>query len=191
MTKKSSRNTKNIFALDVPPGHINGNLRTAPVVVLFLNPGFEDEDKQVFEKEDCRILLFEPIRGESDFPLWFNRWRKWFLQRVKLDGMTDEKIGKNVSIFNVCSYASRDAKRLKPSILNSLPSSQAAIEYLHEVLIPQAQRGERFIVVCRTAWAWKIDKSIECDTIKFVKNPRGGHFGPEIRTQIKVWISSK
>jgi len=106
MTKKSSRNT-NIFALDVPPGHINGNLRTAPVVALFLNPGFEDEDEQVFEKEDCRILLFEQIRGESDFPLWFNRWRKWFLQRVKLDGMTDEKIGKNVSIFNVCSYASR------------------------------------------------------------------------------------
>ncbi|QTH72980.1 hypothetical protein [Pseudoalteromonas xiamenensis] len=125
MTKKSSRNT-NIFALDVPPGQINGNLRTAPVVALFLNPGFEDEDEQVFEKEDCRILLFEQIIGESDFPLWFNRWRKWFLQRVKLDGMTDEKIGKNVSIFNVCSYASRDAKRLKPSILNSLPSSQAA-----------------------------------------------------------------
>ncbi len=182
---------KDIFELHVPPGHVNGNLKTAPVIALFLNPGFEDQDKQGFEDEDCRALLFEQIKGESDFPLWFNRWRKWFLPRVRLDGMSDEEIAKNVSIFNVCSYASKNAKLLKPSILNSLPSTQAAIDYLHEELIPQAQRGERFIVVCRAAWAWKLDKSIECDTIKFVKNPRGGHFGPDIRAQIKKWMNSK
>jgi len=169
-----------VFELHVPPGHINGQLKTAPVIALFLNPGFEDEK--------CRELLFKQIEGESDFPLWFNRWRQWFIPRVKIGDMTEAEIAKNVSIFNVCSYASKDAKLLTPAILKKLPSTQVAIKYLHEVLIPQAQRGERFIVVCRAAWAWKIDKALECDNIKFVNNPRGGHFGPEIRGEIESWL---
>lgn len=180
-----------VFELDVPPGHINGQLKTAPVVALFLNPGFEEEDKNSFENEKFRELLFKQIQGESDFPLWFGRWKKWFLPRVKIGGMTEEQIANNVSIFNVCSYASKDAKLLTPSTIEKLPSSQMAINYLHNVLIPQAQRGERFIVVCRAAWAWNIDRSIECDNIKFVKNPRGGYFGPDIRENIETWLKTK
>lgn len=182
---------KDIFELHVPPGHINGQLKTSPIIALFLNPGFEDDDKQGFEDDKNRALLFQQIKGESDFPLWFHRWRRWFIPRVKIDGMTDAEIARNVSILNVCPYASKDAKRLTPSVLNKLPSAQVAIKYLHEVLIPEAQRGERFIVVCRAAWAWKVDQSLECDNIKFVKNPRGGHFGPEIRNQIKSWLKTR
>jgi len=179
---------KGVFELNVPPGHINGQLKTSPVVALFLNPGFEEEDRDSFENEKLRELLFKQIQGESDFPLWFTRWKKWFLPRVKIGGMTEEQIAINVSILNVCSYASKDAKHLTPAIIEKLPSSQVAINYLHKVLIPQAQRGERFIVVCRAAWAWKIDKLIECENIKFVKNPRGGYFGPEIRKKIETWL---
>jgi len=102
--------------------------------------------------------------------------------------MTEEQIASQVAILNVCSYASKDANLLKPSILDNLPSTQIAIKYLHEVLIPQAKRGDRFIVVCRAAGAWKIDRSLECQNIKFVNNPRGGHFGPEIREQIERWL---
>jgi len=182
---------KGVFELHVPPGHINGRLKTAPVVALFLNPGFEEEDKQGFENEECRKLLFEQIQGESDFPLWFNRWKQWFLPRVKIGSMTEDQIAKNVSIFNVCSYASKDAKLLKSSIIDSLASSQVAIQYLHDVLIPQAKRGERFIVVCRAAWAWKVNKSMECENIRFVNNPRGGHFGPDIRESIESWLNNK
>jgi len=124
-------------------------------IVLSLNPGFEQEDKAIFQDEGCRTLLFDQMEGESDFPLWFNRWKKWFLPRVRIGNMTDEQI---------------------------------AIKYLHKVLIPQAKRGERFIVVCRAAWAWKIDRTMESENIKFVNNPRGGHFGPEIREQIECWL---
>jgi hypothetical protein len=60
--------------------------------VLFLNPGFEQEDKAIFQDEGCRTLLFDQIEGESDFPLWFNRWKKWFLPRVRIGNMTDEQI---------------------------------------------------------------------------------------------------
>ncbi len=177
-----------VFELDIPPGHINGQLKTAPVIALFLNPGFEEEDKAIFQNEGSRALLFDQISGKNDFPLWFNRWKKWFLPRVRIGNMTEEQIANQVAILNVCSYASKDANLLKPSILDSLPSTQMAIKYLHEVLIPQAKRGDRFIVVCRAAWAWKIDRSLECQNIKFVNNPRGGHFGPEIREQIERWL---
>jgi len=180
-----------VFELNVPPGHINGRLKTARVVALFLNPGFEEEDRNIFDSDKSRERLFKQIQGESDFPLWFARWKRWFLPRVRIGNMTEEQIASNVSIFNVCSYASKDARLLTPSIIAKLPSSQVAIGYLHSVLIPQAQRGERFIVVCRAAWAWNIDSSLECEHIKFVKNPRGGYFGPEIRGKIEAWLKTR
>ena len=180
---------KNIFEVQIPPGHVNGQLKKTPVIALFLNPGFEGE--QEFENEECRNLLFEQIKGESDFPLWFDRWCKWFIPRMKIDGMAEAEIAKHVSVFNVCSYASRSAEKITSSVIRNIPSSQFAISYLHEVLIPQARKGERFIVVCRGAWAWKIDKSFECENIKFVNSPRGGHFGPEIRGLVKNWLERK
>ncbi len=53
---------KDIFELHAPPGHINGQLKTAPIIALFLNPGFEDEGKQRFEDESCRTGF--PLRSK-------------------------------------------------------------------------------------------------------------------------------
>jgi hypothetical protein len=180
-----------IFELSIPPGHVNGRLKTAPVVACYLNPGFEEADRIVFSSETERRLLFEQINGESDFPLWFERWGKWFLPRVRLCQMTGEQIASKVAIFNVCAYASKNADNLKPSIVKNLPSSKMARRYLHEVLIPQAQRRERFVVIARGGWAWQVDRSIESDNIRFAPNPMGGHFGPEIRNAISKWLESR
>ncbi|MDQ3256144.1 MAG: hypothetical protein M3R15_19980 [Acidobacteriota bacterium] len=180
-----------IFELGIPPGHVSGRLKTAPVVACYLNPGFEEADRVYFSRETERRLLFEQINGESDFPLWFERWRKWFLQRVRFGQMTDAQLASTVAIFNVCAYASKNANQLKPSIVKNLPSSKIARRYLHEVLIPQAQRRERFVVIARGCWAWQVDRSIESDNIRFAPNPTGGHFGPEIRDVISKWLESR
>lgn len=180
------------FELNIPPGHINGQFKSAPIIALYLNPGFEDEDRLSFDNAEYRELLFQQIQGENDFPLWFERWKKWFIPRVRINDLDDNQLAKNVAIFNVCAYASKDAKMLTPEIIESLPSSQVAIRYLHDVLIPQAKRGERFIVVGRGAWAWKLKPSCdyECSNIRFVSSPRGGYFGPKIREEISQWLKS-
>lgn len=180
-----------IFELGIPPGHVNGQLKTGPVVACYLNPGFEEVDRACFESEPERTKLFQQIAGESDFPLWFERWRKWYLPRVRCGQLTDSQTARTVAIFNVCAYASKDAKHLKASIVRNLPSSKLARRYLHEVLLPQARRRERFIVIARGHWAWEIDRSLECDNIRFVPNPRGGHFGPEIGNAIAKWLESR
>jgi hypothetical protein len=58
-----------VFELDIPPGHVAGRLRTAPVVVCYLTPGFEETDREVFSDEVRRQALFDQIAGNNDFPL--------------------------------------------------------------------------------------------------------------------------
>lgn len=73
-------------------------------------------------------------------------------------------------------YASqKKANLLTPALLKKLPSAQIARRYLHEVLMPQAQSGERFLVICRGAWAWQAPRNLEGKNIAFAY-PRGGHF---------------
>jgi hypothetical protein len=180
-----------IFELWIPPGHVNGQFKTASVVACFLNPGFEEEDRTWFEDARRREMLFRQIQGEDDFPLWFPRWAKWYSKRVWFDRkMKPEHLAKTVAIFNVCAYASKDAKKIG-NVVNKLPSSEVARCYLREVLIPQAQRGERFLVIARGAKAWGLGDYIpDCANIRFAY-PRGGYFGPKIRDAIYKWVEGR
>ena len=181
-----------IFELDIPPGHVNGPLKTAPVVACYLNPGFEEEDRAWFNRERERAKLFRQVHGEDRFPLWFPRWRKWYLERVwDRKRIGEEQLAQTVAIFNVCAYASPDAQQLQPEIIQRLPSSQMARCYLREVLIPQARRGERFLVIARGHREWGVDRSLECRTIRFSPNPRGGHFGKKIRDAVYDWLDAR
>jgi hypothetical protein len=184
---------RGVFDLTIPPGHVSGRLRTAPIVACFLNPGIEQEDKEYLETTEGQSVLFDQICGDRDFPLQIPRWEKWFMSRVGGIRLTKEQLIRTVAIFNVCPYASKNANRLTQSILRDLPSAQLARQYLHEVLIPQAQVGERFLVICRGAWAWEVSRQrrlLECDTIRFAY-PRGGHFGKEISNRISTWLESR
>jgi hypothetical protein len=179
------------FVLDIPPGHVNGRLRTAPVVVCYLNPGYEESDRVQFENETNRRALFEQINGDSDFPMWFDRWREWYLPRVRFGDLPDNEIARTVAIFNVCAYASRNANCLTRSTIRRLPSSVIARRYLHEVLIPQARRRERFVIIARGRWAWGLNDSFESHNLRFAPNPRGGHFGSAIRVAVHEWFQTK
>ncbi len=181
---------RQIFELSIPPGHVNGRLKTAPIVACFLNPGIEGPDKEFLETEEGRGILFQQITGEHDFPIVIPRWDKWFFSRVQRIRLSKQELVKNVAIFNVCPYASQNAKLLSESFLKNLPSAQIARRYLHEVLIPQAQRRERFVVICRGARAWEAPRSLECDNIRFAY-PRGGHFGADIANRISDWLVSR
>ena len=179
-----------VFDLSIPPGHVTGRLKTAPIVACYLNPGIEHDDKKYLETTEGQNVLFDQICGERDFPLQIPRWEKWFRSRVRHIRLTKAQLIRAVAIFNVCPYASRNANRVTRSVLRDLPSAQVAQRYLHEVLIPQAQRGERFVVICRASWAWEVTSSMACDTIRFAY-PRGGHIGKEIGDRISSWLEMK
>ncbi|SFX29942.1 hypothetical protein SAMN03097694_1527 [Janthinobacterium lividum] len=180
-----------VFQTTLPPGHVNGRLKDAPVVACYLNPGYEAEDSELAQSDDAKRALFEQIRGESNFPMQFAGWRKWYLERVGRIDLPPEQLASTVAVFNVLAYASKNSKKVKRSLVKKLPSCIMARRHLHEVLIPEALRGDRFLVIARGAWAWQIDRSIECETIRFAPNPVGGHFGPAIGAEITRWLDFK
>ena len=179
------------FELGMPPGHISGPLKTAPVVACFLNPGFDEADAAMSADPEDRRALFEQMGGESPFPLHFPGWASWYLERVRRVALPPERLATTVATFNVCPYASRDAGRITDRLLRALPSAAVARRYLREVLLPQARRRERFVVVCRGAWAWGVDRSIECDNVRFAPSPVGGHFGEKISDAINCWLAER
>jgi hypothetical protein len=182
--------SKNTFGLElnVPPGHINGRLKTAPIVACFLNPGYEEQEANYFAKPEGRKMLLDQAAGESDFPREkeLDRWWSWFKPRVKIEGMGDEELAQNVAILNICAYASKNAGLLSSGFISKLPSATVARAFLHQVLIPEAKEGKRFIVVCRAAWAWGVPRTQQGNNLE-IGFPRGGHFGPRVRALVGDW----
>lgn len=179
-----------LFETNVPPGPINGRLKTAPVVACYLNPRCNDDDRAYYADPVRGPSLFEQMKGESDYPIWAEPWKKWLVQHVGFGNKTAEQLASEVAVFNICAYASKGAP--PDSIINKLQSSWRAMRYLHDVLIPQAKRGERFIVFIWGNKYWKVDEKIESETIRFGPRPnRSGNFTPEIRNAISKWLEAR
>jgi hypothetical protein len=182
--------SQNTFGLElnVPPGHINGRLKTAPIVACFLNPGYEEQEARYFAKPEGRKMLLAQAAGEADFPREpeLDRWWSWFKPRVKIEGMDDDELAQNVAILNICAYASKDAALLSNSLISALPSSKVARAFLHQILVPEAKAGRRFVVICRGAWAWEVPRTQQGGNLE-IGFPRSGHFGPRVRALVEDW----
>jgi hypothetical protein len=122
--------------------------------------------------------------------MWIPGWKAWFMQRVGRIDLPEHQLAKTVATFNACAYASKNTEGLSRALINRLPSTLIARRYLHEVLIPKARERKVFLVFCRGNWAWKVDKSIEEENIRFAPSPVGGHFGPRIGKDITSWLST-
>jgi hypothetical protein len=178
-----------VFNLNVAPGPMNGRLLTAPVVACYLNPRCNNEDLPCYADPVHGPSLFEQMKGKSDYPIWAEPWKKWFVEHVGFGNKTAEQLASEVAILNACAYASKDSSRLD-SIVPQLSSSWRAKRYLHEVLIPQAKRGERFIVVVWGNWHWGIETKSESDTIR-VDHSRGGKFSQQTKEAIAKWLDAR
>jgi hypothetical protein len=180
----------NTFETGMPPGQINGRFKTALVVACFVNPGFDDEDRALLQDPVKRQLLLDQLDGTQQFPIWIPGWKSWFLERVGRIELPEYELASTVATFNACAYASKNTKKMSRSLVNQLPSTLIARKYLHEILIPKAKERKVFLVFCRGNWAWKVDKSIENENIRFAPNPVGGHFGERIGKDINLWLRS-
>ena len=179
------------FELRMPPGQIAGPLKTAPVVACFVNPGFDASDAELAQDPNTRRALLAQLDGEQAYPTQFPAWKSWYVERVGRVKNPVEDLARTVAILNFCAYASPNTESLSRALVQSLPSSIAAKRYLHEVLLPEAGRGQRFVVICRGAWAWGVKRSQESDNVRFAPNPAGGHFGPALSTAIQQWLSKR
>ena len=185
------------FDLRCLPGCFAGPLRTAPVVLLYLAPGWAPEGLTRATEENA-ILQYartwqgnEPLPGPGDpsnpYPGWV--WRT----RITKIFAPWQELQTRLAILNIAPYQSpgtfKDYKALRV-----LPSCRVTLEWAHSVLFPQAKRGERIVVCMRSAKHWGLQRGTQSGQLYAPATARSGHMehGPmreEIVAAIRKAIS--
>ncbi len=145
------------FDLRCLPGCYGGPLRTAPVVLLYLSPGFAQEDLVQARTEKGKERAVERRRGRQPLPGPDDHepaWR-WWSRRTKLFGPW-QQLQDKIAILNISGYHSKSFTH--PSVLAALPSCRVTLDWAQSVLFPQAERGERVVVCMRSASYWGLEK---------------------------------
>jgi hypothetical protein len=149
------RPEKHGFRLDCLPGCFGGRLRDAPVVLLYLSPGFGKQDI-VDAKTDGgkdyyarRWIGYEPLRefgsGKSS----------WMSSRTKIFG-NFETVKDKLALLNIGSYHSVNVSSF--SSLLSLPSSRVSLGWAQDALFPDAEAGKRIVICMRSAAYWGLEQ---------------------------------
>jgi hypothetical protein len=118
---------KHGFRLDCLPSSFGGRLRDAPVVLLYLSPGFgtqDVKDAQTEEGKDYYVRRwagYEPIRDIRS---------NWMLSRTKNFG-DYETVKNKIALLNIGAYHSVDVQSF--GSLLALPSSRVSLGWAQDV----------------------------------------------------------
>ncbi len=151
-----SRINSQSFDLSCLPLCFAGPLKSAPIVLLYLSLGLDDDDHREAETPIGRRLYWERCRGEQPLPGPKEHsagWR-WWSQRTRDFGDWRD-IRSKVAILNIGAYHSKTLKDY--SILSALPSCRVSIEWAQTELFPQAIAGKRVVICLRSAKFWGLD----------------------------------
>jgi hypothetical protein len=159
--------------LPIPYG---GNLRTAEIFILLLNPGFSFTD---YYAETCVPVFRNRLErtlaqdfGQTEFPfLWLDPeycWHSgfvWWERKLRdvadciakarfngryLDALRD--LARRVAHVELVPYHSPSFRAHR--LIENLPSVRAAREFARTGLVTAANRGEKTIIVTRQVSAW-------------------------------------
>jgi hypothetical protein len=155
-----------------------GNLQSAKVFILMLNPGFSEVD--YYSETHCsdfRSALVDSLRQRihpNDFPMislnprfaWTGGYRYWSakLDKVLMAACKHRRfswtdalrfVSRNLACIELYPYHSRSF-HLPASVKNSLLSAKLAKTYVHDVLVPKARSGAATIIVTRKGSEWDL-----------------------------------
>jgi hypothetical protein len=156
------------------PGCFMGPLRTASVVLLFMSPGFSEEDATFAGSKEGRDFNARNRTGHEPLPPTSVPGGTWWRQRTACFGVADYTLSKNVAVLNIGAYHSKEM--LDPELLAALPSSRVCLDWAQSRLFPEAERGERVVICLRAAKFWGLrpgkiyGKSLYAPLVN-----RGGH----------------
>jgi hypothetical protein len=163
---------KHGFQLDCLPACYGGTLRTAPVVFLYLSPGYSAFDIEDAQSEAGKDYCLRKWTGEEPFRD-FGPGKAWLLSRTK--NYADYEIARhNIATLNIGAYHSKDVKDY--ASLLAIPSSRVSLSWAQSILFSQAERGERIVVCMRSAAYWGLETGRRYGKSLFAPEVnRGGH----------------
>jgi hypothetical protein len=163
------------FNLNCLPSPFAGPLRTAPVVMLYLNPGLAPQDEQEADDPSAQERQFKQRQGDAALPGeedYASAW-KWWSERTKRFGELSQ-FRDRIAFLNIAPYHSTDFR--DPAMLAALPSCRAAIDWAQTVLFPQAEAGNRLVLCMRSAQVWGLGRKRRYGKGLFAPAmTRGGH----------------
>jgi hypothetical protein len=171
-------------------GPFMGPVRTAPVVLLTLNPGSssgtEEREAQVPSE---REWMAHNLGGDAPQPFANHPgWRKWATRRLRQFGLRYEAAAPRVAVIRLIPYRSRyGAEDMR--MADRLESSRVARAWARDTLFREAEAGKRVVVCLRSARAWGLEPDTRCGQLFVPKFNRAGfmHHGP-VREEIGVAV---
>lgn len=163
------------FDLRCLPACFTGPLRTAPVVLLYLSPGFDKADVEEAGTEAGRARYAAQRAGWARLPGPENcapHWT-WWEARTRLYGSW-KHLRDRLAILNISPYHS--VSFTHEHVLAALPSCRVTLDWAQAVLFPAAERGERVVVCMRSARFWGFGRERRHGASLFAPAvTRGGH----------------
>lgn len=168
------RPEKHGFRLDCLPACFGGHLRDAPVVLLYLSPGFSERDvvdAQTDEGKDYYFRRYQGYEPPRDLGVAKSSWMK---SRTKRFGNW-EVLKDKIALLNIGAYHSVDVKSF--ASLLALPSSRVSLDWAQDVLFPDAEAGKRIVICMRSAAYWGLEQGQKYKGTLFAPMVnRSGHF---------------
>jgi hypothetical protein len=104
------------FSLDCLPTAFRGRLRDAPIVLLYLSPGFRKSDVAHAKTEEGKDYYFQVWQGRE--ALWDPEisGSDWFASRTKVFG-NHAKVANKIALLNIGGYHSLRVKTMPHYLL--------------------------------------------------------------------------
>ena len=146
------------FESDGLPSPFMGLLRTAPVVLLFLSPGFDEGARNLAASDAGRAWSCAQRNGTQSLPLKEENepgW-KWWTDTVRQFDIEESVARDKIAFLDINAYPS--ASFWDWPMLCALPSCRVTLEWAQGALFPQAEAGKRVVVCMRSAPYWGLGK---------------------------------
>lgn len=170
----SSDNNLHIGLLPLP---YVGNLAKASVFILMLNPGLSPGDyfaeqhnpefrqahiqnlKQRVDDDKYPFIFLNPrFAWHPGFGYWQRKFHAIIEAMAKRSGITYQeamsKLAQSLACLELMPYHSKSF--YAGALLNNLPSVQAMLTFVHEILLPKAKDSKALIIVTRSVKNWRL-----------------------------------
>ena len=142
------------FDLRCLPSPFTGPLREAPVVLLFVAPGFNEYDIEHAKAPSAQAWYAaqrsgtQPLSNETQHRTHY----RWWTRIVRQFGVEEEVAREKIAILDLAPYHSTTFGDWP--MLSALPSARKAVECAQRILFPAAIAGDRLVVCLRSAAYW-------------------------------------
>jgi hypothetical protein len=155
------------FATDLLPLPWNGPLSIARACILLINPGLNAEDYSYEKRPEFRDALTRNLAGNGPYLYLQQRFADhpgsiW--ARHLFGSGISEAHADSICVVQLVAYHFADGGHAKQAA-RRLPSSQQAVRFAHEWLLPRAQSGRIALIVGRATKQWRISSSDESPAI--------------------------